>query len=85
MIGSIVDEQRQVEHAVLEEVLALRPDGLTLEELVRKMVIEPSWAEEDRIRQAVRELCGVGLLCRAGDRIAPTFAAIRFAELVVEA
>jgi len=75
-------EGEQVERAVLEEVVSLHPDHLSLSELVRKMTIGDRWSEKERIEAAVRELLGAGLLRQVGEVLAPTHAALRFAALV---
>jgi len=75
-------EDGQIERAVLEEVVSLHPDHLSLAELVRKMTIGDRWSEKERIEAAVRELRGAGLLRQVGDVVAPTHAALRFAALL---
>lgn len=79
---SVEDKQKQIESAVLGEVLALHPANLTVYELVLKMAAENDPSEQELIRQAVRELRGAGLLRDAGDAVAPTYAAIRVATLL---
>lgn len=80
---SVEDEQTQIESAVLEEVLALHPAHLTVAELVLKMATRDDRSEEELIRQAVRELRGAGLVHCVGGSVAPTYAALRFAALVI--
>jgi hypothetical protein len=72
----------QIERTVLEEVVALHPDHLSLPELVRKMTVGDDWSEKEGIEEAVRELRGAGLLRQVGELLAPTYAALRFAALV---
>lgn len=75
------DESR--ESAVLTEVLHLHPTNPTLTELVRLMGADPADAfnEVDGWERAIRELCHHGLLRQEGQVVAPTIAAVRFAEL----
>jgi hypothetical protein len=78
-----VDEQKQIERAVLEEVLELHPDHLTPTELVLKMSAGPDRSEGEAIEHAIRDLSGSGLLRYVGEVIAPTYAALRVAALVI--
>lgn len=79
------DEDTRDQAAVLRHVLDLRPETLTLDELMREMLIgvSPSQftAEDDAIRRAVRDLAAVGLLHEEGDRVIPTRAAVVFHDL----
>ena len=67
---------------VLQYVLDVHPDRLTIPELVRELnagADEPD--EGDAYERAVRDLTGIGLLrCPAGI-VEPTRAALRFHEL----
>lgn len=64
----------QVERAVLEEAIELHPDDLTAHALIRRMA--GNREEGEQIKQAIRELQATGLLCRSGDVVAPTHAAL---------
>jgi hypothetical protein len=68
-------DPRQVELAVLHEVIDLHPEHLTPAGLVLKMSGERD--EEKEIREAIRELEGSGLLRSDDGVIAPTDAALR--------
>lgn len=68
-------DPRQVELAVLHEVIELHPDHLTPSELVRRMSGERD--EEAELRDAIRELKGSGLVQYSDDALAPTPAALR--------
>ncbi len=71
------------ESAVLQQVLALHPSQLTLEELVREVGGQSaSFAERDAIERAVRDLGGAGLLHRREAFVLPTRAALRFDQLL---
>ncbi len=67
-------DQQQVERGVLEVVIELHPDHLTLSELVLKMAGERDESEE--IRHAIRDLKGCGLLRFTGEVVEPTHAAL---------
>lgn len=79
----LTEEDASKECTVLTEVLRLHPTSLTVAELIRLMEGEPSdgFAEVDGWKRAILELCGHGLLRREGEVVAPTIAAVRFAEL----
>jgi len=78
---AVEDESREC--AVLTEVLRLHPTNPTVTELVRLMSPDPSdsFSEVDGWKRAIRELCHHGLLRQEGEVVAPTIAAVRFAEL----
>jgi hypothetical protein len=67
-------DPRQVEAAVLNEVIELHPDHLTPSELVSKLSGERD--EEVELRDAIRELKNSGLVQYSGDAVAPTPAAL---------
>jgi hypothetical protein len=73
-------DPKQVELAVLLEVVELHPDHLTPAELVLRM--SEGRDEEEELRGAIRELEGSGLLRCTENAIAPTAAAIRAAALL---
>jgi hypothetical protein len=67
---------------VLDEVLALHPEALTLDEVVREVTrASAEFDERDRVERAVRDLAGGGLLHRNGDLVLPTRAAVLFHAL----
>jgi hypothetical protein len=71
------------EAAVMRLVLALHPVQVTVAEIVLELSGEnPSFAEQDGIERAVRDLAGAGLLHRVEQLVMPTRAAIRFSELL---
>jgi hypothetical protein len=67
---------------VLNEVLSLYPETLTLDELVRELTVDSTeFAEKDRITRAVRDLISGGLIHRVGDLVLPTRAAVLYRTL----
>lgn len=68
-------DPRQVELAVLNEIIDLHPDHLTPSELVLKMSGKRD--EEAELREAIRELEGSGLIRYSEDAVTPTTAALR--------
>jgi hypothetical protein len=77
------DKQTIREEGVLRNVMELHPTHLTEPGLLRTHGVDPE-GDPDEVepwRRAIRELRQYGLL-QAGDPIAPTIAAVRFAELV---
>ncbi len=80
---STAAEDAATEAAVLQQLLALHPAQITIEELVRELAgTEPGFAERDAIDRAVRDLAAAGLLHRHEAFVLPTRAALRFSELV---
>jgi hypothetical protein len=75
------DPQEQVERVVLEEVLHLHPDHLTVQELILRL--SQGRDEEELIEHSIRDLKGSGLLRNVADVLVPTHAAIRAAALLV--
>jgi hypothetical protein len=68
--------------AVLRETLALSPEVLTLDELVREQTFgSAEFEERDRVERAVRDLIAVGLLQQVGPLVLPTRAAVVFYRL----
>lgn len=82
-IRSTAAEDAAIEAAVLQQLLALHPAQITVEELVREMAgTEPGFAERDAVERAVRDLGAAGLLHRHEAFVLPTRAALRFSELL---
>ncbi len=82
-IRRTVEEDRAQESAVLQQVLALHPAALTIEELVRELDPErDSFSQRDAVERAVRDLAGAGLLHQRESLVRPTRAALRFDELL---
>lgn len=77
-IRSTAAEDAALESAALQQVLALHPATITLEELARELGEE----DADSIERAVRDLVAAGLLRRSGSLVLPTRAALRFDELL---
>ena len=77
-IRSTAAEDAALESAVLQQVLALHPATVTLEELARELREE----DRDAMERAVRDLAAAGLLHRSEALVLPTRAALRFDELL---
>lgn len=77
-IRSTAAEDTALESAMLQQVLALHPATIALEELLRELGEE----DADAVERAVRDLVAAGLLRRSGPLILPTRAALRFDELL---
>jgi hypothetical protein len=75
-------EDRDLEAAVLHQLLDLHPTRLTLAELRREMGGGPGFAERDAVERAVRELAAAGLLHQGESFVEPTRAALRLSELL---
>jgi hypothetical protein len=75
-------QDAKVEHAVLSFLLEEHPTRLTIPEVSRALNVGPkSFARNDAVERAIRELDGAGLLhCRGGFAV-PTRAALYFARL----
>jgi hypothetical protein len=67
-------DPRQVEVAVLNEIIDLHPDHLTPSALVQKMT--GGRDEEAELRDAIRELKSSDLVQCSGDALVPTPAAL---------
>jgi len=78
-IRSTAEEDAALESAVLQQVLALHPATLSLDELVRELGEED---DAEPVERAVRDLTAAGLLRRSEDLVLPTRAALRFDELL---
>lgn len=75
------DDERD-QRAVLALLIAEHPTQLTVAELLREMAPDKAdFMETDRIKRAVRDLGGVGLVHREGDTVRPTRAALRLDRL----
>jgi predicted transcriptional regulator with HTH domain len=76
-------DQAILQQAVLELLLEQHPAQLSISELSSELSSDPSsFAEQDAIENAVRELVGVGLVHRHGGFVFPTRAAVAAAELI---
>jgi hypothetical protein len=76
-------EDREIEAAVLRQLLDLHPTRLTLPELRREMGGgRADFAQWDAVERAVRELAAAGLLHRGESFVEPTRAALRLSELL---
>jgi hypothetical protein len=82
-VSSLAAEAELVERVVLEEVLALHPDHLTISELVLKVAADRDQSEGEEIRHAIRDLRASGLLRYVDDVVEPTYAALRTAALLL--
>jgi hypothetical protein len=75
------DQDDRDQRAVLQEVLFIYPEVLTLEELIRHFKAFNS--SRDSIERAVRDLAAVGLLHQDTEPLVmPTRAAVTFDRLV---
>ncbi|HEU4944974.1 MAG TPA: hypothetical protein VFT10_07395 [Solirubrobacterales bacterium] len=75
-----------VESAVLQQVLALHPIVITLDELLLEIEGEgeTTFAQRDAVERAVRDLAAAGLVHRRDSFVLPSRAALRFDELLGE-
>ena len=79
------EEDRVFEAAVLQQVLAIHPNPVTLAELVDEIAgKECDFVQRDAIERAVHGLAGCGLLHLIEALVLPTRAALRFDELLGE-
>jgi type IV secretory pathway protease TraF len=79
------EEDRVFEVAVLQQVLAIHPNPVTLAELVDEIAGKGcDFAQRDAVERAVHALSGCGLLHRSEALVLPSRAAIRFDELLGE-
>jgi predicted transcriptional regulator len=76
-IHSTAGEDAAMESALLQQVLALHPAAVTLEELAREL-----GEELDDVDRAIRDLVAAGLLHRSESLVLPSRAALRFDELM---
>jgi hypothetical protein len=80
---STEEEDRALESALLQHVLALHPAPVAFEDLSREMGADAdSFADRDALERAVRDLCGSGLLHRCDSILLPSRAALRFDQLL---
>lgn len=84
-------QERRDQLAILVTVIDLHPVQVTLSELLRELVLDPDdFGEGDRVKRAVRDLAGVGLLHRHDFRnrpdalVVPTRVALRASELLAD-
>lgn len=78
------EEDRDHEGAVLAHVVAIHPQQIRLSELVRELSGDSGdGVDRVRIEDAVRGLCGAGLLYRCEAMLVPTRAAMRAYEVLV--
>ncbi|HEY8808495.1 MAG TPA: hypothetical protein VIM28_00615, partial [Solirubrobacterales bacterium] len=83
--GSLIAETEILERTILEEVVELHPECLTIPELILRIASDPEdGVKEERIRHATRELRRSGLFrYRNGDELVePTHAALRAFSLL---
>jgi hypothetical protein len=85
-IGTTSEEDVAFESAVLQQVLAIHPSPVTLDELVREIADGEGedFAQRDAVERAVRDLVGCGLLHRSEALVLPSRAALRCDELLGE-
>jgi hypothetical protein len=77
-----VHDDKKVQAAALNLVLAEHPSQLTIAEISRELIGEdPDFADRDAIERAVRELTGAGLLHRSEALVVASRAALRFENL----
>jgi predicted transcriptional regulator len=82
-IRSPAEEDATVESAVLQQLLALHPTLVTVEELMREIAPEPGdFSGRDAVERALRDLAAAGLVHRNDDFVLPSRAALRFDELL---
>ena len=77
MSRTTVEQDAQVQEAVLDVVLDQHPTALTEAEILRDF----RDSEADNVERAIRDLVAGGLLRREGGSILPTRAALHFASL----
>jgi hypothetical protein len=79
------EEDRVFEAAVLQQVLAIHPNPVTVAELVDEIAGKGcDFVQRDAVERAVRGLAGCGLLHLIEALVLPSRAALRFDELLGE-
>jgi hypothetical protein len=79
------EEDRVFEAAVLQQVLAIHPNPVTVAELVDEIAGKGcDFVQRDAVERAARGLAGCGLLHLIEALVLPTRAALRFDELLGE-
>jgi hypothetical protein len=79
------EEDRAFEAAVLQQVLAIHPNPVTLAELVDEIAGKGcDFDQRDAVERAVHALAGCGLLHLVKALVLPSRAAIRFDQLTGE-
>lgn len=81
-IQSTAEEDAALESALLQQILALHPAAVTLEELTRELGEDRDADRRDAVDRAVRDLVAAGLLHRSEPFVLPSRAALRFDELL---
>ncbi len=76
-IHSTAENDAATESALLQQVLALHPAAVTVEELTREL-----GEARDDVDRAVRDLVATGLLHRSESLVLPSRAALRFDQLM---
>jgi hypothetical protein len=73
-----------MQSAVLTVLLTEHPVQLTISEIARELVEDPDdFGQRDAVKQAVRDLAGVGLLHRQGIFVLPSRVALYYEQLEV--
>lgn len=85
-ISNALIEDLQLEGALLHLIVDLHPDHLTGEELVLKMALDPRKddGQAEKVEFALDGLLRSGLVRDGGGTIAPTHAALRCVELLID-
>jgi hypothetical protein len=76
------DDPHLFESTVLETILHLHPEHLTISELVLRMAGALDEPQCESLREAIRDLRGSGLVQYIDGVVAPTHPAVRAAELL---
>jgi type IV secretory pathway protease TraF len=77
------EEDRAFEAAVLQQVMAIHPNPVTVAELVDEIAGKGcDFAQRDGVERAVHSLAGCGLLHLNEALVLPSRAALRFDELL---
>jgi len=81
-IRTTAEGDAAAESAVLQQVLALHPVMITMDELVRELGEQADAAGREAVERSVRDLTAAGLLHRSGSFVLPSRAALRFEQLL---